>query len=364
MTKPECRITSETENAGRPIWRLSHPDESCSHPGMTTKQRSQLYHDFSRLIAAGMGLDKSVEVLLEQNRAGSVKQYLHGIKRGLAEHLSISQSIGRHNAALVSPLEITLVEAGERGGRMDQAFEHLSHYFDLKQRAKDKAVGALIYPIILLHLGLMVPDLSAIMRGGSLQDQMQAALGRIVIAWIVLLAVGASWLFLTKAATTSVAVDNVLRRLPLIGSTRKHWAQARFCQVFQTGLLAAMNISQTLKLAGEATQSAVMNESSHVAARKVEEGSPLSLALKSSGGFPVTFVNALDTAEHSGGLDVEMGRWATAEAGMAAQAQDRAAEWMPRIFYFIIVVYVASRIVGSFSGIYGSGGLYDQMLGS
>lgn len=331
---------------------------------MTAKQRSQLYHDLSRLLASGMGLDRSVEVLLDQNPAAPVRQYLLGIKRGLAERLSLGQSIAKHNAALVSPLEITLVEAGERGGRMDQAFEHLSHYFELKQRAKDKALTALIYPILLLHLGLLVPDLGGIMRGEGLEAQFHAALGRIVIAWIILLAAAACWVFLTKLAATSTAADTLLRRLPLIGPTRRHWAQARFCQVFQTGLLAAMNVSQTLKLAGEATQSAVMNSASLIAAKKVEQGSTLAAALKAGGGFGVAFVNAVDTAEHGGGLDVEMGRWARAESEMAAQAQDRTAEWVPRLLYFLIVIYVASRIVMSFSGIYGSGGLYDQILGS
>lgn len=331
---------------------------------MTTKQRSQLYHDFSRLIAAGMGLDKSADLLLEQNRSASVKRYLQGIKQGLAGHLSVSQSIARHNAGLVSALEITLVEAGERGGRMDQAFEHLSHYFELKQKARDKAMGALIYPILLLHLGLIVPDLAGIVRGEGLGPQIHAAMIRVIMAWIVIAVAGFMWVTVSRLAEKSPLMDRLLRSLPLIGPTRCHWALARFCQVFQTGLLASMNVSETLRLAGEATQSAVLREASLSAAKMVEQGSALAPAIKGSGSFPMTFSNSVDTAEHTGGLDTEMGRWATTEAEMAAQAQDRAAEWLPRIFYFIIVLYVASRIVGIFSGLYGSSGPYAELLNS
>lgn len=33
---------------------------------MTTKQRAQLYHEFAKLLGAGMHLDRSVDLLLEQ----------------------------------------------------------------------------------------------------------------------------------------------------------------------------------------------------------------------------------------------------------------------------------------------------------
>ena len=64
----------------------------------------------------------------------------------------------------------------------------------------------------------------------------------------------------------------------------------------------------------------------------------------------------MEMAEQSGTLDQELGRWALAEAQLAARAQDRAAEWMPRIFYVLVVIYVAWRIIGMFTG-------YFQTLG-
>jgi type II secretory pathway component PulF len=331
---------------------------------MTNRQRAQLYHDFSRLIAAGMGLDRSVDLLLEQGRSTMVKRYLIGIKLGLRERLSFAQSIAKHNADIVSPLEITLVEAGERGGRIEKALEHLSSYFELKQKATDKALGAIVYPLILLHMGLLIPDLSAVVRGGDMGPEINAAIWRIAFAWVIIAMLGVAWWMLSTLARRVSPVDRLLRLLPLIGSTRRHWALARFCQVFQTGLLAAMNMSETLRLAGEATQSAVLRSASMSAARKVEKGSALSPAIKSSGDFPPTFNSAVDTAEHTGGLDTEMGRWANTEAEMAARAQDRAAEWLPRIGYALIVMYVGSRIIGMFSGLYGAAGPYAELLNS
>ena len=320
---------------------------------MTTKQRAQLYHELAKLIGAGLHLDRSIELLLEQSPASSVRRYLQGLKRGLAGRMSLSEAITKHNHDLVSGLEISLVEAGERGGRLDEAFEHLAHYFDLKQRAKDKAVGALIYPFILLHLGLVIPDVSGLMLGQGLGNIVPQTLLRLGIAWVVIGSLAVAWWMMTKSAMTSAAADRLLCRLPLIGSTRRHWALARFCQVFQTGLLAALRMSDALRLSGGASQSALLNEASKRAAKLIEKGDTLAASMKRTGAFAKTFSNTVETAEESGTLDVEMGRWANAEAEMAAQSQDRAAEWLPRIFYVIVLLYVASRIIGMFSGYYG-----------
>jgi type II secretory pathway component PulF len=185
---------------------------------------------------------------------------------------------------------------------------------------------------------------------------------RFLTAWSLLLGIWITWSILSKLSHTSGLADRFLCSLPLIGSTRRHWALARFCQVFQTGLLAAMRMSETLYLAGSSSQSALINNASRRAAGLVQQGNTLSSSLKSYGVFSKTFLNSVDTAEQTGSLDVEMERWAEAESEMAAQAQDRVAEWMPRIFYVFVVGFVGYKIIRMFQGIYGENGEYMKIL--
>ncbi|MEI6537752.1 MAG: type II secretion system F family protein, partial [Verrucomicrobiaceae bacterium] len=98
---------------------------------------------------------------------------------------------------------------------------------------------------------------------------------------------------------------------------------------------------------------ALMNIGAQRAALSIEEGGDLAGSLRASRVFPVQFNNSVEMAEQAGTLDVEMNRWAEAESRLAALAQDRAAEWLPRIFYLLVVLYVASRVVGMFMGYYG-----------
>lgn len=329
---------------------------------MTTKQRAQLYHEFAKLLGAGMHLDRSVDLLLEQGPPASMRSYLNGIKQGLSERLSLTESVARHNAGIVTPLEISLLDAGEKGGRLEASCEHLAHYFELRQKSRDKAIGALIYPVLLLHVGALFPDFTRMWNGGGLQDYLMQTGGRLLIIWTALALLGVAWWFVLKLAAQSPAVDRLLGTIPLVGGARRHWALARFCQVFQTGLLAALRISEILRMAGKASQSAVLEGAGFRAAQSVEEGQALAPSLKVTGALPKTLASAVDTAEQTGTLDIEMGRWARAEAELASRAQDRAAEWLPRIFYVLVLLYIAWRVISMALSYMGPNGMIQQML--
>ncbi|TLD72417.1 hypothetical protein FEM03_03405 [Phragmitibacter flavus] len=329
---------------------------------MTNQQRATLYHEFAKLLAAGLHADRSIDLLLEQRPAAPVKKFLRGIQKGLEQHLGFTESIAKYNASTVSKLETSLLSAGEHGGRLENACEHLARYFELRQKSIDKVLGALIYPIILLHLGLILPDFITYFSGTPIQQIVPHLIVRLIILWGFLAAIAILWEQGAKAATNSTSADSLIGMIPLIGSINRHWALARFCQVFHTGLLAALNISETLKLAGAASQSALLNQGATKAAKEVVAGKPLTEALKSGNAFPRSFLNAVNTAETTGTLDTEMGRWAQIEGDLAARSQDRAAEWLPRIFYVIVVLYIASRIIGIFQGLYGEGSAINELL--
>ncbi len=319
---------------------------------LTTKEKARLYHDLGTMLKSGFHLDRGVELLLGQSPSRGARDWLEGLQRGLQEHLGVAEAVQRY-APGTSELETGLIEAGERGGRLDEACQHLAEYFELRQRSVSKAMGALVYPIILAHLGALFPDISKMMLGGGLSAGFSGVPFRLACLWIILAGIALVAFMLMRLARTSQTADRILNLLPLVGSIRRHWALARFSQVMRTALLASLKVSESLRLAGGATQSAVMKAGAESAAQSVEAGGTLSDSLRSAQAFPFQFNNSIEMAEQSGTMDVEMDRWATAESRLAAVAQDRAAEWLPRIFYLLVVLYVASRIVGMFTGYYG-----------
>ncbi len=321
---------------------------------MKSAEKTALYRELAKLTQADFHLDRSLTLLLSQKSSPGRRAYLEGMQRGLTEGKSLAESIQEYNQKLVTSLEMALIEAGERSGKLNAAFNHLARYFASADGAARQMRGAMIYPMVLLHLAIVLPEIPTAFVATDGPGFFSRVLLWFVLLWVVLVATYFLWQWLTQKALDSAQVDRALNRLPWIGPARRHWAMARFCQVFHAGLLAALRMSAICRLAGEASQSGSLKKAAFAAAELIEaEGEPLSTSLAQEEGFDPLFLNALATAEEVGQLDEEMARCASAETLSAAEAMERAALWLPKIGYAIVVLFVVSRIVTMLQGYYG-----------
>lgn len=108
----------------------------------------------------------------------------------------------------------------------------------------------------------------------------------------------------------------------------------------------------TVRLAGQASQSGLMQRGAEQAAESILQGEPLGESLAEANAFEVEFVHAIATAEEVGKIDEEMARWSTSETLAAHEAVDHAAQWLPKVGYAFVVVFVAYRIISTMQGIY------------
>ena len=324
---------------------------------MNLKEKAQLYRDFAKLLGASFPINKGVLMLLGQQPSKSRRELLQGLDQGFAAGLGFAASMRTYNGSQAGSLELTLLEAGERSGHLGQACQHLADYFETAYKGVASARSAMVYPLILLHLGVILPEVPRFVIGAFNETDThpgEAIVLRLVGFWVLLLAIFACWRWLSRTAVTSEPADRMLAALPIIGSTRQHWALARFCQVFNGALLASMRMTECIRLAGEASQSALLQAGATATALSLDQGHTLTEAIESSHRFPRHFVTSIATAEAAGGLDIEMGRWATAETEFAAEAQKNAANFYPKVLYFGVVMYVGYRVVSVFSDYYGS----------
>jgi type II secretory pathway component PulF len=257
-------------------------------------------------------------------------------------------------------LELALIEAGERSGRLSDAFSHLARYFEAWDVAMRQALGAVIYPLVLAHLGIVLPELLALVMA-SMEGQNLSLRGvfmPLAVLWLILLSSFLLWRWLSPRGAESAVIDEWLGRIPLIGGVRRHWALARFAQVFHACLLASMRMTECMQLAGAASHSGLLRRASKDAAQRIAAGETIAGAMADVHGFPVVFVHGTATAEEAGTLDHEMNRWAAAETIEANDAVQRAAQWLPKVGYGIVVLYVSYRIIGMI-GYYG--GMLKQL---
>jgi type II secretory pathway component PulF len=317
---------------------------------MKSGERASLYRELGKLVGADFHFDRSLELLLSQKPGAERRAFLENLQRGLEEGWSIAESVRRLNGDRVGGLELSLIEAGERSGRLAPSMDHLADYFEAQDRGMKQARAAMVYPLVLLHVGVVLPELPAAVASGT--NPAMKILTTLLVLWIVLLGGAVLWRWMSARAVTHPGMDDLLNRLPIVGKVRKHWALARFSQVFHSGLLAALRMSECTRMAGEASQSGRMRQGALKAGQLIETGETLSMSLAEGGGFPAMFVNGVATAEESGTLDREMQRWAAAELEGAKTALSRAAAVLPMVGYGLVVVYVVWRIFEMAAGYY------------
>ncbi|MCW1925379.1 type II secretion system F family protein [Luteolibacter arcticus] len=311
-------------------------------------QKHLFYTEIAKLLEAGFGIREAGRAMLDTRLPALQADLLRRMDADLEAGKSIADSFG---AGVITPLERSIIGAGERGGRMAPAFQHLADYFGMLASARREALGAMAYPAFLLHLGLFVGILAP---GMMSQKEFPEILRDFVLTVLALYAVGfLLWLglkALLRSASGSTALDGFLRRIPVLGGARRAMAMARFTKVYHTCLLAGLSMHETVETSCEASHSAIIRNAGKKLAQALKDGGPLGPTMMSCGAFPSAFARSYATAEESGSLDKDLARWAAVYQEDAARGTKTAAGVVSKLVYFAVLLFVAWTIISSYGG--------------
>lgn len=312
------------------------------------RRKEVLFLELAKLLEAGFGIRQATGVILETKPPASEAAALRRMDDALAGGRSIADSFAESGAG---DLEMSIVRAGERGGKLAQAFRHLADYFGLVADARRDAWRAMVYPLVILHLGVLI----AVVPGALMAEKSP---GEVIFSAVIAFAgleIGLFLLWMGVKAVIGLApvnegVDRVLNLLPVIGKARKSIAMARFTKVYHTGLLAGLSMKETVANSLDASQSALMRRGGSRLLAKAEEGGALGPEFIASKVFPVVFSRSYATAEEAGGLDKDLGRWAALYQEEAARGMKTVSVVVPKVLYFLILIFVAWKIIGFYMG--------------
>jgi len=323
---------------------------------LSARTRGLLYTNLEKYARNGMGMEKACQALLGQPGTSKTERSLcQGFLEGLRQGRSIAESLGGE-PGLVSALEREVVAAAESGGRLDAGFAHLGAYYQRLDRTRRRILRGLAYPLVLLHLVIPVSIVATgAFRGFSLDGSSPpwsfrealvqcglAFLGLYITAFLLY------WVsrFLVRKAESSVPVDRFLERIPFLGKARKWTGLERFSSAFEILLLSGRRMSDCLEGAGRASGSGQIRVASVAGGKIIALGNPLAEALRvDPGPFPDDFVTAIAVAEEAGQLDETFAEWARSFAESAREAMDQLGEWVPKLFYWAVLLVVSLAII-------------------
>ncbi|MDB5733361.1 MAG: Type secretion system domain protein [Variovorax sp.] len=317
------------------------------------KIRAQFFRELAQLTASGISVVQAGQVLGQHWRGKEVRAAVGEMERGLAAGGTIAGAL----APELTPMEFSIIDSAERGGKLAQGFRHLEEYYHLLDQTWDRVRSALLYPIFMLHAAVLLPALVSAVTSG--ENVLLALLRGLLMIWGLLALLVLAGRTVGRMAETVPAVDRLLGWIPLLGSARKTLALARWHAVLHFNIASSQRISEGLRQAGAATASSSLREASDRAARAVDDGAELGNALIAESAFPKDMASALASAEFSGNLDTETQRLYRETVAAAATRLETSTKRLCGVFYALVVLITAVQILRMAGGYVGQ---YEKAL--
>ncbi|MES2921192.1 MAG: type II secretion system F family protein [Verrucomicrobiota bacterium] len=311
------------------------------------------YLEMAKLLEAGFDIRKAAAVLIDTQLPAPQAALLKDLNHGLDAGQSITAAFSKDPEA-ISELERNIIGAGERGGKLAPAFQHLADYFGMLASTRREAVKSLIYPIIVLHMGIIIGCVPAALIKGDqsagkiLGSLLVTLLIVYAVAFVIVMAVRA----VLKMAPENAGIDRLLNRLPWVGKARKNLAMARFCKVYHSCVLAGISMSETVQLAADASHSGVIREAGAKLVKVAKAGTALGPQFMADEAFPKTFARSYSTGEEAGTLDKDLASWSKLFQDAAESSSRTVSVMVPKVLYFLVLGFVAWKIVEFYGGYY------------
>jgi general secretion pathway protein F len=274
--------------------------------------------ELAALLKAGLPLDRSLQALEQVTSRSALKVILSQVLRDLQEGKTLGDALAR--GRIFSPLYVSLVQAGETGGFLEEALDRLGDYLKTVNEFRSYLVTALIYPMILAGVGglsmvlmllYVVPRFETFFQemGQSLYWSTQLLIGLSQALrsywWLGLLLVAAAVIglrSLIKSPEGQFQIDRFKMKAPFLGDLSRRVAAVFFAKTLGTLLSNGVPMVSSLRVVIASVNNRYLAKSLKGLLGNVEKGQQLSGLLKKVGMFPELFLQMTAIGEETGHL--------------------------------------------------------------
>lgn len=288
--------------------------------GMNRREVGEFTQQLSTLLAAGLPLDRSLQVLFELTESERVSRTVGDVRDRVRGGGALSDALEAQHGTF-SRLYINMVRAGELGGTLDTTLERLSDYLERSRELRETVVSALIYPIMLILLAAgslilllvyVIPQFTPIFEelGGDMPliTRMVLAVGGVLqnFWWgLIGLTVLAVLLFRRMLANPDKKLkwDERVLNARWVGDLVAKLDTARLSRTLGTLLVNGVPLLSAMSIGGKVVGNSVLRGEVEAAAREVKTGGGLARNLAGEGHFPRLALQMISVGEETGQLD-------------------------------------------------------------
>lgn len=288
---------------------------------VSVKDKAVFSRQFAALINAGVAIVRSLGVLSEQCTNPKLKQSLIDISADVQNGMNLSDSMRKHPQCF-DGLYVSMVQAGEVGGVLDEVMNRLAKLLEDVARLQNQIKSALSYPMVVgflataIFLGMtifLIPIFAGIFKelGTELPPLTQFLMdcSEILRSWRIFLIFGVvigtsiAYKQYYKTAVGRVTIDRFSLKMPLFGDLIQKSAVARFSRTFGALTRSGVPILTSLEIVRDTSGNQVIANAIDAARVEIQQGGMISIALQKEKVFPVMAIQMISIGEETGEID-------------------------------------------------------------
>ena len=316
-----------------------------------SKLRIQLYSNLSTLLAAGVPVLRAL-----QTARSAMPRRITTILADLHARITHGESLSEAVAAwprTFPAFDRMLIRVGEESGRLPEVLAELADWLTLARRLRGRFISAMVLPFIVLHFGALVAPVPSLALGNmTLAEFAHTVLMTLSFFYAPVLAILLILRLTPPSGPIRQALDFLVLRIPVLGQAVFHYSLARFCKSFTILYSAGVPIVRCIDQSLDTVPNTRIRRMLAGSRQAVQAGQSPSEGF--SRRLPAEFLALWNVGEQTGDLDRSSAKLAQIETERAETWFTAFAQWLPRIIYGIICLYMAYQILKNATMIFGS----------
>jgi type IV pilus assembly protein PilC len=308
---------------------------------LSFRQKGDLYREFGQLIRSGVAAPAAIRLLASES-TGAVRALLLGTDREISGGAPVAEAFAAQPS--ITPMESSVLAAANSAGRIEQACERLSAYFEALAAARSAIVRKSLYPLFVFHFGIVMLSLPRLFING-VGDYLAHTLAVFVGCYAAAGVVALGFRAFNRLARVNAGAERCWGALPVLGKIRRSFALARFCATYEMQVDSGINVVEALATAGAVSQSAVIRGATERILPALRRGEQVGPLLAGSRVFPAEMIRSFRVGEETGRLDQELQRLTAQFERQGLEGVELLSEWIPRLIYVAILLFVGFEII-------------------
>ena len=275
--------------------------------------------EMSILLKSGCEISKILRILIEESN-DKVRVVLKEILRNIEKGNSIKSSF--ENTKAFSNFYISMIEAGELSGNLDDVMDKLATYYDKENKLKNKITSILIYPAILIItmiisfifiLIFLIPNFEDIYADNNIETpgltKVLICLSHLFRDYLPLIIMGnlvliGGLIYLKKNSNKfNEMINKLIFKLPVVSTYMKLIISNKFIKALAILISSGVQIVDSIEISAKVMSNEYIYEKICKSNEFIKKGNSIGDSLKTVEELPSLLLSMISIGEESGRLD-------------------------------------------------------------